>query len=95
MTVEQFRANPDLVKEMRQILASPVLKMFFEAMNEEAPVKFPPADDVSPHFAHIQLGQQTGWAQFEKILLSGGQQPPTPQTEPVQSYLNPEDPPEE
>jgi hypothetical protein len=92
MNVTEFRSNPELVKEMRGILEIPTMKLWLDAMNEDSPVYFVPTHDVTPHFAHIQLGQQTGWAQFHKTFLSGGEQPQTPQTEPEQSYLPPEEP---
>lgn len=95
MTVKEFKANPDLVKEMRKILENSTLRLYLEAMDEEAPVKYSPPEDITPHRAQILFGEVIGWAAYGKTLLSGGQQPPVPATEPDQSYLTPEEPPEE
>jgi hypothetical protein len=92
VTTAEFRANPELVKSLRSILEADVMKLWLEAMEEQSPVNFLPTPDVTPHFAHIQLGQQTGWEQFLQTFKSGGQQPEGPTTEPEQSYLPPEEP---
>jgi hypothetical protein len=91
MTTGEFRANPELVKSLRSILETDTMKLWLEAMEEQSPVNYLPTHDVTPHFAHIQLGQQTGWAQYGKTFLTGGQQPEGPPAEPDQSYLPPEE----
>jgi hypothetical protein len=64
MTTGNFAPIPELVKSLRSILETDVMKLWLEAMEEQSPVNFVPTHDVTPHFAHIQLGQQTGWAQY-------------------------------
>lgn len=92
MTAAQFRANPELVKGMRAILESEPMQVALEVMADEHPVKAVPSDDVTPHFAHIQLGQQTGYAIYGERLRLLGRGIEVPQTTPEPTY---EDPPEE
>lgn len=86
MTNEEFRSDPELVKQAREMMAGPLFQGILEVMREEEPVRFAPSPDVTPHAAHIMLGQQTGWAQYERRLLSLGTRLPNPQTTPPAEY---------
>lgn len=78
MTAEQFRSDKELVARMRAILEMDVMQLAMEVLAEEAPVNYPPTPDVTPTFATIQLGQQTGWAQYPNRLKTLGTHPPIP-----------------
>lgn len=86
MTNEEIRSDPELVKRMREMFESTPFLLLLEAMRREDPVKFPPSADVTPHYAHIQLGQQTGYATYEARMLSLGTRLPPPQTTPPADY---------
>lgn len=90
MTSEEFRANSELVIDMRKLLESPVMQLALEIMDgpSENSVYFRPTPDVSPHFAHIQLGQQTGYANYGQRLRLLGQHINLPQPEPEATYEN-------
>lgn len=92
MTAAEFRSNSELVKGMRAILESETMQIALEVMADEHPVKAAPSADVTPHFAHIQLGQQTGYAIYDERLRLLGKGIEIPQTVPEQTYG---DPPEE
>lgn len=69
MTHEDFRSDPELVKAMRALLENnETLKIALEIMESEHPKRYDPTPDVTPHFAHIQLGQQTGYQTFGSRL---------------------------
>lgn len=95
MNAEQFRSNPELVKGMRAILESEVMQAALEVMAGENPVNGTPKDDVTPHFAHIQLGQQTGYATYDTRLKLLGKGIEIPQTTPPADYADEPPPPEE
>lgn len=57
---------------MRALLEDDVLKLWWEALETENPANYPVKDDVTPHFAHIMLGQQTGYGMFKQRFLLGG-----------------------
>lgn len=86
MTNEQFRADPELVKEARELIASALFQGMLGTMEAEEPVQFPPSPDVTPQFAHIQSGHCTGWALYERRMLSLGTRLPNPQTTPPATY---------
>lgn len=94
MTAAEFRANPELVKGMREILENDTMRTALEVMADEHPVKAVPEDDVTPHFAHIQLGQQTGYATYESRLRLLGKGIEIQQTTPPADYAD-EPPPTE
>lgn len=73
MTTADFRARPELVSEMRKLLESDIFKLWWEAMEEsETPANYKVSSDVTPHYAHIMLGQQTGYGVFKQRFLLGG-----------------------
>lgn len=86
MTAAEFRSNPELVKAMRALLESDTMRAALEVMADEHPVKGVPAADVTPHFAHIQLGQQTGYATYDSRLRLLGKGIEIPQTTPEATY---------
>lgn len=94
MTAAEFRANPELVKAMRAILENDTMRAALEVMADEHPVKAVPDDDVTPHFAHIQLGQQTGYATYDTRLKLLGKGIEIPQKDPEALY-EPDQPQEE
>jgi hypothetical protein len=75
MTIQEFRSNQVLVAEMRKLLESDVLKLWLEALETANPANFLVEANVTPHFAHIMLGQQTGYGHFKKLFLTGGSPP--------------------
>lgn len=82
MTAVEFQSNKDLVSALRTVLEMDVVKLAIEVLADdenENPVLARPNEDVSPHFAHIQLGQQTGYAQYPKRLKNLATHPPIPQ----------------
>lgn len=76
---------------MRAIFEDPVMQAALEVMEEEHPVKAVPHEDVTPHFAHIQLGQQTGYATYGDRLRLLGKGIDIPQKDPEANY--PDEPP--
>lgn len=90
MTNEEIRSDPELVKAMREMFETTPFQILLGVMRGEAPVNYgSPSPDVSPHFAHIQLGQQTGYAMYEIRMLSLGTRLPPPQTTPPADYRTP------
>lgn len=58
---------------MRRLLETDIFKLWWEAMEEsENPANYRVSDDVTPHYAHIMLGQQTGYGVFKQRFLLGG-----------------------
>lgn len=95
MTAKDFRSNPELVKGMRAILESEVMQAALEVMSDEHPVKVIPAEDVTPHFANIRLGQNFGYETYDyrlKLLSKGIE---IPQETPPPTYEDDPPPPEE
>lgn len=92
MNAAEFRSNPELVKGMRAILENETMQIALEVMAEEHPVKAVPSDDVTPHYAHIQLGQQTGYATYDERLRLLGKGIEIPQTTPEPTYEDPTEP---
>lgn len=88
MTSEEFRANSELVIDMRKLLETPVMQLALEIMDgpSENPVHTVPDYDVSPQFANIQLGQQTGYVSYGQRLRLLGQHINLPQPEPEATY---------
>lgn len=86
MTHEEFRANPELVKWMRELTENDNFQVALEAMRSIDPVKNPARPDVTPHGAHILLGEQTGWAQYENEFLKLAARLPIPQETPPADY---------
>lgn len=80
---------------MRAILENATMQLALEVMGDEHPVKHVPAADVTPHFAHIQLGQQTGYATYESRLRLLGKGIEIPQETPPALYEDDPPPPEE
>lgn len=78
MTAEEFRSNKDLVSALRTVLEMDVVQLAMEVLAGKAPVNHMPTGDVSPHFAHIQLGEQCGWAKYPIELLQLATHPPIP-----------------
>lgn len=76
---------------MRAILETETMQIALEVMADEHPVKAVPTADVTPQFAHIQLGQQTGYAIYGERLRLLGTGLPVPQDTPPQTYENPPD----
>lgn len=66
MTFTEFRETPELLKWARELTQSENFKLAIEAMKSIDPVQFTSDHDISPHYAHIQLGQQQGWAQYQR-----------------------------
>lgn len=91
MTAAEFRANPELVKAMRAVLETDTMQLALEVMADEHPVKAAPSADVTPHFAHVQLGQQTGYAIYGERLRLLGKGIEIPQQTPEATYENPPD----
>jgi len=91
MTVDQFRAQPHLVKEIRMVFeSSEALKLLLEAMETENPVNRAPLASVTPHGANILFGEQIGWNAYKNRFLMGAT--PLEDHEPdrgEQSYLEP------
>jgi hypothetical protein len=80
---------------MRAILADPIMQLALEVMADEHPGKHLPASDVTPHFAHIQLGQQTGYATYDNRLRLLGKGIEIPQEIPEATYPDETPEPEE
>lgn len=95
MTHEEFRGDPELVKWMREVTEHPHFELAKQAMRTIDPVRSPAKDDVTPHGAHILLGEQTGWAQYEIEFLKLATRLPAAQALPPPDYLEPENKPEE
>lgn len=91
MTTAQFRAQPELVSEMRKLLESDIFKLWWEAIEEsENPANFLVSTTVTPHYAHIMLGQQTGYGVFKQRFLLGGRGIEIPETDRgPQTYAEP------
>ena len=91
MTLDQFRAQPHLVKEIRMVFeSSDAIKLLFEAMEAENPVNRAPLPNVTPHGANILLGEQIGWNSYKNRFRQAAV--PLEDTEPdrgEQSYLEP------
>lgn len=65
----EFRSDPELVKSLRELIEDhPTMKLALEIMESEHPKRYDPTPDVTPHYAHIQLGQQTGYQTFGSRL---------------------------
>lgn len=82
MTAIQFRSDKDLVAKLRGLLENEVMVLAREVLATdpgENPVLNVTADDVTPHYAHIQLGQQTGYAQYPQRLKALATHLPSPQ----------------
>lgn len=71
---------------MRTILENEVMIAALEVMAFENPGKHMPHADVTPHFAHIQLGAQTGYAIYENRLRLLGKGIEIPQADPAADY---------
>ena len=69
MTYEEFRSDKELLKWMRDLTQTTHFQLALEAMRSIDPVRFTTDPDVTPHYAHVQLGNQTGWAQYERQFL--------------------------
>jgi hypothetical protein len=78
---------------MREIFEDAVMRVALEIMDEEDPMTHAPNPDVSAHFAHIQFGQQTGYAIFNQRLRLLAIRLEIPQSLPPPTY--PDEPPAE
>lgn len=91
MTVQEFRGNPELVKWARELMETQNFLILLEALDSINPVKQPASPGVTPHGAHILLGEQTGWAQYRETMLSLRTRQEPPQQIPEPDYPNPEE----
>lgn len=91
MTIREFRSTPELVSAIRTLLENETLRLWLDTLDrEENPSNFKVADDVTPHYAHVMLGFQTGYGVFKHRFLLGGQPIELPKEEGTskdQNYL--------
>lgn len=71
---------------MRELTEHENFKVALEAMSSIDPVKSPARAEVTPHGAHIMLGEQTGWAQYESMFLALATRLPISQAMPEADY---------
>lgn len=71
MTLDEFQNSGPLVAEWRQTLATPIMQTVLSVLEDYAPVHRLVKSDISPTFANIRLGHQTGWAECVKTLTEG------------------------
>lgn len=97
MTIDEFRKRGDLVAEWRAVLELPITKIVLAVMEKYSPVYRIVKSDITPTFANIRLGHQTGWAEFAQTIRETIlQQPPqTEQLEHTYEDPDPEQPPQE
>lgn len=79
---------------MRGLLENETLKLWIETYRDdplENPVKKAAPPDVTPHCAHIMLGDQTGWNICLDRFMLGGKPLEGPPKSPEQSYATPPD----
>lgn len=67
MTIDEFRANKDLVSELRKALELPIVQQAMAVLRENGP-EYEPLKDTSPHGAHILLGVSRGFAAYDTRL---------------------------
>lgn len=89
MTAKEFRETPELLAWMRGLVEHQNFKLALEAMRSLHPVRRVAPSDVTPHGAHILLGEQTGWQQYEQEFLKLGQ--PVPRRDPLPEPTYPRD----
>jgi hypothetical protein len=78
MTAEEYRSDPLLVANARALRESDTFKTMLAVMRSRHPVNAVAPDSVTPHGAHILLGEQTGWQQYENDLLALATRLPMP-----------------
>lgn len=94
-TQDEFRDNPELVKWMRELTEHPNFALAMEAMKSVDPVRQPAPRAVTTQEAHIMLGEQTGWAQYEIELLKLATRMPVRQETPPADYREEPEPDEQ
>lgn len=96
MTITEFRSTPELVSTIRTLLENETLRLWLDTLDlEENPANFKVKDDVTPHYAHVMLGFQTGYGVFKNRFLLGGVPLETPKQEwTAENQTYPEPPPE-
>lgn len=68
-----FRKDPEKVSRMRRLLEDPILKEWLSAMRESGPdTDALDMESVTPHGAHIRMGEQRGWAKYHNQFCEGG-----------------------
>lgn len=94
MTIEEFQKNTALVSDWHEVLKMPITKIVLGVMENYAPVNRILKSDITPTFANIRLGHQTGWAEYAKTLTEGLLISPK-QIEPLEHTYEPEPDPEQ
>lgn len=89
MTIDDFRKNGELVAEWRAVLELPITKTVLAVMEDYAPVHRVVRGDITPTFAHIRLGHQTGYAEYGKTLAETILIPPKTTEPDEQTFENP------
>lgn len=89
MTIDEFRKNGELVAEWRDVLALPITKIVLAVMEDYAPVHRLVKGDITPTFAHVRLGHQTGWAEYGKTMSEAILIPPKTTDPDEQTFEDP------
>lgn len=76
MTIEEFQKNGELVSQWRDVLSMPIFKIVLGVLKDDEPVRRAIRTDISPTFAHVRLGHQSGWAEYEQTLTEVLLNPP-------------------
>lgn len=84
MTFQEFRSNPEKVRELRQALEMPIVQEALQTLNSpDAPRFNEVLGDISPTFACIRLGSILGYQDTLKDFLLLGTQPKS--NEPIEN----------
>lgn len=73
MTTKEFRSDPKLVAQMRAVLEMDIMKLWLAALERDNPANFRVLPSGSPHYMHVQLGEQTGYGLFKSRFMLGGE----------------------
>lgn len=92
MTIEEFRKRGDLAAEWRAVLDMPITKLVLGVMEDYSPVYRLVKSDITPTFANIRLGHQTGWAEYAKTIGETILHQPTKVEQLEHTYENPDEP---
>jgi hypothetical protein len=78
MTAEEYRSDPLLVANARALQEADTFQAILAIMRTRHPVNAVAPDSITPHGAHIMLGEQTGWQQYENEMLALATRLPMP-----------------
>lgn len=71
----------------------PIFQIVLSVLKDDEPVRRAIRTDISPTFAHVRLGHQSGWAEYEQTMTEVLLRPPK-NTDHIEPTFEPEKEPE-